>query len=357
MQLIIGTYTEQLPHVHGKADGILTASFDRASGSVGPVTTAVAARNPSYLALSATGTSLYAVSETDDFEGRRGGGMAAYARDPATGGLALLNTAASLGAFPCYVVLDHTGRFVLAANYGTDAGSVTVYQVGPGGRLGDLTDHVQFSGSGPDPVRQASSHAHMIASDPVSGAVLVADLGSDAVMIYTLDGTGRLRPGGVTRLAAAPGAGPRHLAFHPDGQHLFVVNELDNTVCVLRREGDRFTGTDRVSTLPAAASGQSLAAAIRVTPSGRYVLVSNRGHDSVAVLRFDPGASALTLLGHAGTPGRCPRDLVVTPDGRHVIVACQDSDLLATYRFDDGTGRLSILTSTTAPTPVCLVIR
>jgi 6-phosphogluconolactonase len=136
-----------------------------------------------------------------------------------------------------------------------------------------------------------------------------------------------------------------------------VVNELDNTVCVLRREGDRFTGTDRTSTLPAAASGQSLAAAIRVTPSGRYVLVSNRGHDSVAVLRFDPGASALTLLGHAGTPGRCPRDLVVTPDGRHVIVACQDSDLLATYRFDDGTGRLSILTSTTAPTPVCLVIR
>ena len=356
MQLIIGTYTEQLPHVHGKAGGILTASFDAASGSVGPVTMAAAARNPSYLALSATGESLYAVSEAFDFEGRPGGGIAAYARDPATGRLALLNTVASLGPAPCYVGLDRTGRFVLTANYGTGAGSVTVYQVGPGGRLGDLTDHVQHSGSGPDPVRQASSHAHMIASDPVSGAVLVTDLGSDSVLIYALDGTGRLRPGGTARLAAVPGAGPRHLAFHPDGRHLFVVNELDNTVCVLRRDGDGFTGTDRISTLPAAASGQSLAGAIRVTPSGRHVLVSNRGHDSVAELRFDASASALTLAGHADTPGRTPRDLIVTPDGRHVIVACQDSDLLATYRFDDDAGRLSMLASTTAPTPVCLLL-
>jgi 6-phosphogluconolactonase len=356
MQLIIGTYTEQLPHVHGKASGILTASFDEASGSLGRVTTAATARNPSYLALSATGKNLYAVSETDDFEGRPGGGIAAYARDPATGGLALLNTAASLGPAPCYVALDRTERFVLTANYGTDAGSVTVYQVGPDGRLGNLTDHVEHSGSGPVPVRQTNSHAHMIASDPVSGAVLVTDLGSDAVVIYTLDDTGRLRPGGAARLAAAPGAGPRHLAFHPDGRHLFVVNELDNTVCVLRREGDGFTSTDRISTLPATASGQSLAGAIRVTPSGRHVLVSNRGHDSVAVLRFDASVPALTLLGHVGTPGQFPRDLVVTPDGRHVIVACQDSDLLATYRFDDDTGKLSILTSTTAPTPVCLLL-
>ncbi|HXT91891.1 MAG TPA: beta-propeller fold lactonase family protein, partial [Trebonia sp.] len=266
MQLIIGTYTEQLPHVNGKADGILTASFDEASGSVGQVTTAAAARNPSYVALSATGKNLYAVSETEDFEGQRSGGIAAYARDPATGGLALLNTAASLGPAPCYVGLDRTGRFVLTANYGTDAGSVTVYRVGPEGRLGDLTDHVQLSGSGPVPVRQTNSHAHMIASDPVSGAVLVTDLGSDAVTIYTLDDTGRLRPRDAARLAAAPGAGPRHMAFHPDRQHLFVVNELDNTVCVLRREGDRFTGTDRITTLPAAANGESSAAAIRVTP-------------------------------------------------------------------------------------------
>jgi 6-phosphogluconolactonase len=197
----------------------------------------------------------------------------------------------------------------------------------------------------------------MTAVDPVSGAVLVTDLGSDAVMIYTLNADGRLRPAGAAGLSAAPGAGPRHLAFHPDGRHLFLVNELDNTVCVLRREGDRFTSTDCISTLPGTASGQSLAGAIRVTPSGRHVLVSNRGHDSVAVLRFDASASALTLLGHTGTPGEYPRDLVVTPDGRHVIVACQDSDLLATYQFDDDAGRLSILSSTAAPTPVCLLLR
>lgn len=149
MRLIIGTYTEQLPHVHGKADGILTASSDEASGSIGQVTMAAAVRNPSYLALSATGTSLYAVSGTDDFEGQPGGGIAAYARDLATGGLALLNTAASLGDAPCHVALDRTGRFVLTANYGTDAGSVTVCQVGQAADWGTSPITSSTAGLGP----------------------------------------------------------------------------------------------------------------------------------------------------------------------------------------------------------------
>jgi 6-phosphogluconolactonase len=356
MQLLIGTYTERLPYVDGKADGILTASFDSTSGNIGPVTTAAPARNPSYVALSARGETLYAVSETLDFDGRPGGGVTAYARDPRTGSLTLLNAVPSAGEAPCHVALDGAGRFVLTANYGTGAGSVSVYQVQPGGRLGNLTGHVRHSGSGPDPVRQAGSHAHMTVSDPASGAVLVADLGADAVLSYTLDDAGRLAPAGAARLAAVPGAGPRHLAFHPDGGHLLVVNELDNTVCVLRREAGRFVGTDRISTLPAAGNGQSLAAAIRVTPSGRHVLVSNRGHDSIAVFRFDAGASALSLIGHTRTPGEYPRDLIVAPDGRHVIVACQNSDLLASYQFDDRAGTLAIRACATAPTPVSLAL-
>lgn len=354
MQLVIGTYTERLPDVDGKADGILVASFDNTSGSIGPVTTAAAPRNPSYLAVSATGENLYAVSETLDFEGGPGGGVTAYARDPRTGDLTALSAAPSLGDLPCYVTLDGTGRFVLTANYGTGIGSVTVYQVNPDGSLGSRTDHVTHFGSGPDPVRQANSHAHMTAVDPVTGAVLVADLGCDAVMLYTLDAAGRLRPGDPVRLDAVPGAGPRHLAFHPDGQHLFVVNELDSTVDVLRREGATFIRTDRGSTLPAHASGENGAAAIRVTPSGRHVLATNRGDDSIAVFRFDAATSTLQPLGHAASPGKSPRDLAVAPDGRHVIIACQDSDLLATYQFDDDTGQLTLLTTTAAPTPVCV---
>ena len=356
MQLIIGTYTERLPHVNGKAQGILTASFDQASGAIGAVSTAASTPNPSYLALSADGKSLYTVGETDWFGDLRSGGITAYARDADTGCLTLLNTVPSMGPAPCYVSVDTTGRFVLVANYGTDAGSVTVYEVTPDGRLGTMTGHAPHRGSGPDPVRQAGPHPHMIVSDPVTGAVLVTDLGSDVVMTYRLDGAGRLTPDGAARLAAAPGAGPRHLAFHPDGRHLFVVNELDNTVCVLRREGHRLVGTGRAPTLPAAERGPSLAAAIRVSPSGRHVLVSNRGHDSIAVYRFEPGGSALRLLGHTNTPGAVPRDLIVTPDGRHVIVACQDGDLLASYPFDDTVGELGDPACVTTPTPVCLAL-
>jgi 6-phosphogluconolactonase len=355
MQLIVGSYTETMPWVHGKADGVLTAAFDAATGHIGPVSTAAVARNPSYLALSAGGERLYTVNETFTFDGQPGGGITAYARDPRTGALSVLNSRPSLGEAPCYVTLDPAERFALVANYGVDAGSVTVYQVEPDGRLGALTDHVEHTGSGPVADRQANSHAHMIASDPVTGDLLVADLGSDAILGYALDPAGRLIPKAGSLVRAAPGAGPRHLAFHPDRQHLFVVNELDSTVCALRRDGDQFQVAGQVSTLPAAAPG-NLPGAIRVTPSGRHVLASNRGHDSIAVLRFEPGTLTLSPVGHAASAGAFPRDFVITPDGRHVIVAGQDNDLLASYEFDDDTGALRLLHTVAAPTPVCLTL-
>jgi 6-phosphogluconolactonase len=358
VDLIIGTYTEQLPHVHGKADGVLTASFDPASGRIGPVTSLAAARNPSYLATSASGENVYAVHETLTFEDQPGGGITAYARDLRTGQLTALNARATLGDSPCHVTLDRSGRFVLNANYGVDAGSVTVHRIEPDGRLGDMTDHVEHAGSGPDPDRQANSHVHMIASDPVTGDILVSDLGSDTVFVYALDRDGRLAARASANLEAVPGSGPRHLAFHPDGRHLFIVNELDSTVCALRRDGDRFVVTDGMPTRSAgaAAGGQNLAGAIRVSPSGRHVLVSNRGDDNLSVLRFDPDAAALSLVGITPDVGECPRDFIVTPDGRHVIVAAQDSDRLASYRFDDEAGELRLLHSAVAPTPVCLIL-
>jgi 6-phosphogluconolactonase len=356
VDLIIGTYTEQLPHVHGKADGVLTASFDPASGRIGPATSLATARNPSYLATSATGENVYAVQETVTFGDQRGGGITAYARDLRTGRLTALNARATLGDSPCHVALDRSGRFVLSANYGVDAGSVTVHRIESDGRLGDMTDHVEHAGSGPDPVRQANSHAHMIASDPVTGDILVSDLGSDTVFAYALDRDGRLAAKTSANLEAVSGAGPRHLAFHPDGRHLFIVNELDSTVCALRRDDDNFAVTDRVPTRPAGAAGHNLAGAVRVTPSGRHVLVSNRGDDSLAVFRFDPGASALSLVGITPDVGECPRDFIVTPDGQHVIVVAQNTDHVASYGFDDETGALRLLHSAVAPTPVCLVL-
>ncbi len=196
----------------------------------------------------------------------------------------------------------------------------------------------------------------MITSDPVTVDILVADLGSDTILVYSLGDEGRLTPKTASNVNAVPGAGPRHLAFHPDGRHLFVVNELDSTVSALRREDDGWVVTGRVPTWPAEAGGRNLAGAIRVTPSGRHVLVSNRGHDSLAVLRFDPGTSALFPVGFTPAAGECPRDFIVTPDARYVIVAGQDNDHLASYEFDEESGALRLLHSAVAPTPVCLVL-
>lgn len=361
MQLIVGSYTEEMPFVRGQADGVLTAAFDADSGRIGPVSTAAVARNPSYLVRSADGERLYTVNETRTFAGQPGGGVSAYARDPGTGALTPLNSRPSLGDDPCFITLDPAQRFVLVANYGVDAGSVTVYQLEPDGRLGTVTDHVELAGSGPVPGRQENSHAHMIAADPVTGDLFVADLGSDAIRVYALGQDGRLVAKDGSLVRAAPGAGPRHLAFHPDGRHLFVVNELDSTVSALRRDGERFAVAGRASTLPAAgpdssAGPDNTAAALRVTPSGRHVLASNRGHDSIAVLRFAAGTAELSLVGHAASAGATPRDFIVTPDGRHVIVAGQDNDTLASYALDDEAGTLRLVHTAAAPTPVCLAL-
>jgi 6-phosphogluconolactonase len=237
-------------------------------------------------------------------------------------------------------------------NYGS--GSVAVYPVDSDGRLGELADHVQHTGSGPNAERQESAHSHMAGIDPVTGDVLVCDLGSDTIFTYALDGAGRLIP--KERLKQAPGAGPRHLAFHPDGRHLFMTNELGGTVTALRRAGDGFATLGATATIPARARVENLPGAIRVSASGRHVLVSNRGHDSIAVFAFDPAGETLSLIGTTPTEGECPRDFIFTPDGALIIVANQDSDVLASYTFDDETGTLRFLHRAPAPTPVCLVL-
>jgi 6-phosphogluconolactonase len=364
VQLIIGTYTERLPFVDGKADGILTVGFDPASGRFGEVRTLAAARNPSYVTVSPTSSRVYAVCESETFESQRGGGVIALAWDARSGELTRQNARPTVGVLPCHVALARGGRFLVTANYGEDtgpvaakeedAGSVTVYQVGADGGLGDLTDHVVHTGSGPNAERQANSHAHMSASDPETGHILVTDLGADTIFVYEVGPAGRLT---LTReLKTEPGTGPRHMAFHPDGRHLFVVNELGNTVSVWRRGPAGFAVVASASTLPVGVDGDNLPAAIRISPSGRHVLVSNRGHDSIAVFRFDPSVAGLRLVGVTPTEGECPRDFILTADGRRLVAASQDSDLLASYEFDDASGALRLLHRTAAPTPVCLAL-
>ena len=251
------------------------------------------------------------------------------------------------------MALDRTGRFVLVANYGEGAGSVTVCRVEPDGRLGDMTDHVD-AGAGPDPVRQATSHAHMITSDPVTGDILVADLGSDTILVYSLGDEGRLTPKTASNVNAVPGAGPRHLAFHPDGRHLFVVNELDSTVSALRREDDGWVVTGRVRPRrPKQAAGTWRAPPrhpVRAARPGVQPRSRQPGRAAIRPRQLGPvpgrvpaaagecpgtSSSPRTPLCHRGRPGQ-------RPPGELGI--------------DEESGALRLLHSAVAPSPVCLVL-
>jgi len=347
--LVIGTYTGKLPHVDGHATGILSAKFDGTSVSAHSVEAEVL--NPSWLTCTADGRFVYAVIETDKFEGAHSGGVAAYARDPDSGRLKFLNKASSAGSEPAHLELDPRERFVLAGNYGT--GSISVFAREKDGSIGKRVGHVQHVGSSVH-VRQTCPHVHQIVFDPLTGNLLVPDLGLDAVLVYRLGDDGSLTELPEIRIKTAPGAGPRHIAFHPDGRHIFVLNELDSTVVVLRRNGDVFEHVQVASTLPPDFKGDNQASEIRVSKSGKCIIAANRGLDSIAVFAFDESNSTIELKLVEPTLGSQPRHFVQSPDGGSLIVANQNSDTVVVFAFDESIPRLNFVSQTSMPTPVCL---
>lgn len=350
-QLIVGTYTERLPHVNGTAPGILGCAYH--DGTTGALTLLVQARNPSWLTVTASGRNVYAIHETADFGGAVTGGVTAYARDVSTGALSEINSNSSAGLAPAHVALYGEEQHVLVANY--ESGSIASFSVDDRGGLGALVGHCQHVGSSVDPARQAGPHAHMICVDPVTDRVLVPDLGLDAVLSYEISETGELVERAEERIVTRPGAGPRHLAFHPNRQLLFLLNEINSTLVTLRRDGMSFVETDSKSTLPKACTGHSEAAAVRVSASGRYVFASNRGYDSIAMFSLDEAAGILTLEHVEPTRGREPRDFCQTPDGRYLLVANQDSDSIVSFAIDEEEPSLRQVSATRAPSPVCLL--
>lgn len=350
LRLLVGTYTHPVP---GGAEGILGVEY----GEGGPGEPRLLARlhHPSWLAPGPDGRHLYAVSETEEHAGEAGGEVVAFALDPGGPTLTELNRRNSGGGAPAHLAVDPTGRFVVVANYAS--GSVTAFPIEADGSLGAPTGQAQHTGSGPQEDRQEGPHAHMAAFDPVRGDLLVPDLGIDAVVVYTLTPAGELQERKEARIPAAPGAGPRHLAFHPGGQVLFCVNELACTVAALRRAGDGWASLTTTSVLPGGVEAGVTTAAVRVTPSGRYVLASIRGagRDGVAMLRFDEASGTLELVHVEPSGGATPREIVVTPDGAHLLVANQDSDSLVLMEIDEAAGVLRPVSSAPVPSPVCLV--
>lgn len=331
----VGTYTRR------ESKGIYRMELDLASGRMESVMLAGETVNPSFLALHPNRPFLYAVGEMASFGGKKAGAVSAFAIERGSGKLALLNQQSSEGTGPCHVVVDRTGRYVLVANYGS--GSAACLPIAEDGRLGPATSSVQHEGSSVDPRRQQGPHAHSINLDPANRFAFVADLGLDKVMTYQFDAAGgRLLPNDPPSASVAPGAGPRHFAFHPNGRFAYVINEMGSTVTAFAYHAARgaLEPLETVATLPAGFQGENTTAEVQVHPSGRFLYGSNRGHDSIAVFAIDSATGKLRALGHQSTEGKTPRNFGIDPTGRYLIAANQDSDNLVLMRIDPETGLL-----------------
>jgi len=337
--LYIGTYTES----------IYLVRMDRRSGELLRVGSVNAGANPSFLSIHPNSRVLYAVNEIE-----QSGMVSAFAIERGTGALTRLNQQPSGGGAPCYVSVDRSGRAALVANYA--GGSVALLPIDPNGALAPA-HVVQHTGKGPTPERQEAPHAHCIIPDPSNRYALAADLGADRVFVYRLDLEGKgLRQVENGDAVMLPGAGPRHLAFHPTLPLVFVANELDSTVATLRFDAGRGTLTliDARATVPAGWTGTNYPADIHVAANGRTLYVSNRGHNSIAVFSVT-GEGALALEQTVSTEGDWPRNFTLDPTGRWLLVANQRSDSVVVFGRDPENGRLTATRQRIAlPSPVCV---
>ncbi len=346
----VGTYTG------GKSEGIYTFEFNAGTGSATKAELAGKTENPSFVAIHPGGKWLYAVSEVSDFRGEKAGAISAFAIDKDSGKLTLLNQQSAKGTVTCHLVVDKGGKFVLAANYGS--GSVCSLPIRDDGSLGEAVSFIQHTGSSVNKQRQEGPHAHSINLDAANRFAVVGDLGLDKVLVYRFDPvSGKLTPNDPPFTKVAPGAGPRHFAFHPSGKFGYVINEIQLTVTAFDYDADQGTLQEiqTITTLPGPVQPGFSTAEVVAHASGKFLYGSNRGHHSIAMFTIDQNTGRLTAVGHESTRGETPRNFAIDPTGTYLFAENQGTDTIVVFRIDPETGRLSATdTVIDVPSPVCL---
>jgi 6-phosphogluconolactonase len=336
----IGTYTG-----HG-SQGIYVYRFEPVSGALTSIGLAAQTDNPSFLAVNPRGPYLYAVNENE------AGAVSAFRIDRATGNLRPLNRIGSGGSSPCALAVDLSGRFVLAANYGN--GSVLLFPIRSDGSLAPASAFDQHKGSSIDRQRQAGPHAHSAAFSSDGRFALSCDLGVDLIYVYRLGvARGRLPAAGhgdavrgtltaVGYGGVAPGSGPRHLAFDPNGRFAYAINEMASTVTAFTWNAGALKAIATVPALPQDYQGPKSGAEIQVHPNGRFLYASNRGEaNDIAIFSIDATTGRLTPAGHVASGGRTPRSFSIDPSGQYLFAANQDSNNVTVFRVDPMNGGLT----------------
>jgi 6-phosphogluconolactonase len=333
----VGTYTQE----GSTSKGIYAYRFDPDGAKLTSIGLVAQTINPSFLAVHPSHQFLYAVNEVGNYKGQKSGAVSAFSIDRTTGKLTLLNEVASGGADPCYIIVDNAGKYVLVANY--TGGSIAVFPILADGRLGEASAFIQHAGHGTNPQRQEGPHAHSIDLSPDNRFAIVDDLGLDETLVYKFDSVkGALTPNDPAFAKAAPGAGPRHFAFRPDGKFGYVINEMGSTVSVFAYDtAGVLRPLQTISTLPQDFTALDESAEIAVHPSGKFLYASNRGHDSLAVFAIDPSKGTLTLVERAPTKGQSPRNFAIDPSGRLIFAANEKTDNIVLFGINQHTGRLT----------------
>lgn len=304
--------------------------------------------NPSFIEIDGQHQTLYAVSEVG------AGEVVAFRRKEDGGKLQRLVAQSTRGGSPCHVIRSSDSRFIICTNY--MGGNACLYALDGEGVIAPAADEIRHKGSGPNPDRQEAPHPHSAMLDLAGQYVLFPDLGLDTIFVYRLhDNPLRLTLHDEVRLQ--PESGPRHFKFHPSGRFGYVVNELSSTVTAFAYDGlaGKLTEIQSLSSLPAEFTGQRWAADIHISDDGRFLYVSNRGHDSIAVFSIDAASGKLSPIQYESTRGQTPRNFALSPDGEYLFVANQDSDSIATFTVDQETGRITFTGQlTTVPKPTCV---
>ena len=336
--MYVGTYT------NAGSKGVYVYRYDSDSGKLEDLGLAAETENPSFLVTDNDGKHLYAVNETQKYQGEASGAITAFGIDRKTGKLTALNQVSSHGADPCYISFDRSGKYVLVANY--TGGTVAVFPVSADGKLGEATSVMEDQGPvGPNHERQERSHAHWIEASARNRFVYVADLGLDRVLIYKFDAAKgaltRGEPADAFSAVLEPGTGPRHVAFSNDGKFMYALAEMDSSVTAFANDNEKYRSIQKISALPQGFSGKNDAAEIVMHPNGKFLYTSNRGDDSIAVFAVDHASGKLTFTDRTATGGKTPRNFAVDPAGTHLLAANEETGNVVEFAIDAQTGKLT----------------
>jgi 6-phosphogluconolactonase len=346
----VGTYTS------GKSQGIYIYEMDLANGGLKYLGTSDKIENPSYQVIDNKVEFLYTVMETEKYNGKLSGAVAAYAIDKKTGLLKFVNSQPTEGRAPCHININKSGSHIFAANY--REGIVFVFPVNRDGSICAASCVIEHKGSGPNKERQEKAHAHYVSLTPDEKYLCAVDLGIDKIMVYNFDSTtGRLQPSGHSEVNIRPGSGPRHMVFHQSGRFAYLINELSSDIVAFEYspEEGTFNEIQYISTLPSEYTGINYCSAIHISPDGRYLYGSNRVHDSIAIFNIDNNNGKLELIATVPTKGSYPRDFQIDPSGKFFYAANQNSDSIVVFRIllESGiiepTGKVI-----NVPSPVCI---